>query len=81
MHVYVLKDQLIGLISYLKSYREKRFMDALISVKGSEMKIELVFHEKHMIHRTRNFDDIVDDNIVLAAEESFRINYFLLIST
>jgi hypothetical protein len=40
------------------------------------MEIELVFHEKHTIHRTRNFDDIVDDHIVLAAEESFRINYW-----
>lgn len=52
-------------------------MDAQISAKESEMEIELVFHEKHMIHITRNFNDFVDDNLVLTAEESFRINYFL----
>jgi hypothetical protein len=32
------------------------------------MEIELVFHEKYMIHRTRFFYEIVDDNIVLTNE-------------
>jgi hypothetical protein len=40
------------------------------------MEIELVFHEKCMIHRSRIFYEIVDDNIVLTDEGYFWINYF-----
>jgi hypothetical protein len=38
------------------------------------MEIELVFHEKCMIHRTRFFYEIVDDNIVLTNEGYFFFN-------
>jgi hypothetical protein len=38
MHVYVPIDQLKGLISYLKNYREKKFVNALISAKKVKWK-------------------------------------------
>ena len=43
------------------------------------MKIELVFHEKRIIHRKKKFDENVHYETTCSAEESFRIDYFLYI--
>ena len=44
-----------------------------------EMKIESIFHEKSIIHRKKQFDDNVHNEVTRSAEKSFRVNYFLYI--
>ena len=81
MHIDIAIDQLNGLISFFFKYREDRFISAMISPKeiAIKMEIEPIFHEKCIIHRKKQFDEIVNDEITQSAEESFRINYFLYI--
>ena len=81
MHIDVAIDQLKGLISFFKKYREDGFTSAMISSKeiAIKMEIEPIFHEKRIIRRKKQFDENVNDEITQSAEESFRINYFLYI--
>jgi hypothetical protein len=55
MHIDVAIDQLEGLISYFKTYRENGFAFAMISSKeiATIMEIEHVFHEKHVSRRKK----------------------------
>jgi hypothetical protein len=46
---------------------------------ATKMEIEHVFHEKRIIRRKKQFDEIVNDETIQFAEEYFRINYFLYI--
>ena len=61
MHIDVAIDQLKCLISFLKKYRENAFTFASNSTKkiAFEMVIELVFCEKHIIYRKKQFDENV----------------------
>ena len=43
------------------------------------MEIELVFIEKRVIRRKKQFDEYVGEEVSLSAEESFRVNYFLFV--
>ncbi|KAK4596796.1 hypothetical protein RGQ29_014721 [Quercus rubra] len=81
MHIDVAIDQLKGLISFFKKYREDGFTSAMISSKeiAIKMEIEPIFHEKRIIRRKKQFDENVNDEITQSAKESFRINYFLYI--
>ncbi|KAK4585057.1 hypothetical protein RGQ29_022645 [Quercus rubra] len=81
MHIDVAIDQLKGLISFLKKYREDGFTFAMISSKeiAIKMEIEPIFHEKRIIRRKKQFDENASDEITQSAKESFRINYFLYI--
>ena len=81
MHIDIAIDQLKGLISFFKKYREDGFTSAMISSKeiAIKMEIEPIFHEKRIIRRKKQFDENVNDEITQSAEESFRINYFLYI--
>ena len=81
MHIDIAIDQLKGLISFFKKYREDGFTSAMISSKeiAIKMEIEPMFHEKRIIRRKKQFDENVNDEITQSAEESFRINYFLYI--
>jgi len=81
MHIDIAIDQLKGLISFLKKYREDGFTSAMISSKeiAIKMEIEPIFHEKRIIRRKKQFDEYVNDEITQSAKESFRINYFLYI--
>ena len=81
MHINIAIDQLKGLISFFKKYREDGFTSAMISSKeiAIKMEIEPIFHEKRIIRRKKQFDENVNDEITQSAEESFRINYFLYI--
>ena len=81
MHIDVAIDQLKGRIYFLESYRENGFYSALISSKeiALEMEIEQVFREKRKIFRKKQFGDTSENAVTLSAEESFRIEYFLLI--
>ncbi|KAG5576503.1 hypothetical protein H5410_056637 [Solanum commersonii] len=64
-------DQLRGLVSFFKTYREEGFTSTMISAKeiALEMNIEPIFRKK------RN----VDNEITRSLEESFRVDYFLYI--
>ena len=57
MHIDVAIDQLKGLISYFKEYRENGFTYTTNSSKkiASKMKIEPIFREKHIIYRKKQF--------------------------
>ena len=81
MHIDFAIDQLKGLISFLKKYREYGFTSAMILSKeiATKMEIEPIFCEKRIICRKKQFDENVNDEITQFAEESFRINYFLYI--
>ncbi|KAL0006371.1 hypothetical protein SO802_013932 [Lithocarpus litseifolius] len=59
MHIDVAIDQLKGLISYFKEYRENGFTSTMNSSKkiALEMEIEPVFREKRIIHRKKQFDE------------------------
>ncbi|KAM2787199.1 hypothetical protein PS2_008008 [Malus domestica] len=63
MHIDVAIDQLKGLISILDQYRETGFDEAMNEAKkmASEMGIEPVFREKHIIQRKKQFDESVSE--------------------
>jgi hypothetical protein len=63
MHIDVAIDQLKCFISYFKNYRENGFTSAMISSKevATKMEIEHVFHEKRIICRKKQFDEIAND--------------------
>ena len=46
---------------------------------ASEMGIELLFPEKRIIHRKKQFDDNASEVVTQSATESFKVNYFLYI--
>jgi hypothetical protein len=79
MHIDVAIDQLKGLISYFKTYRENGFASVMISSKeiATIMEIEHVFCEKRVSRRKKQFDEDANDETTQSAEESFRIDYFL----
>ncbi|KAL4622082.1 hypothetical protein ACB092_06G271700 [Castanea dentata] len=81
MHIDVAIDQLKGLMSFLKKYREDGFTSAMDSSKeiATKMEIEPIFREKRIIRRKKQFDENVNDETTQSAEEYFRINYFLYI--
>jgi len=55
MHIDVAIDQLRGLVSFFKTYREEGFTSAMISAKeiALEMNIEPVFRKKRVIYRKK----------------------------
>lgn len=59
MHIDVAIDQLNGLVSFLEKYRESGLAEAIDEAKAiaSKMGVELVFHEKRVIHRKKHFDE------------------------
>ncbi|KAH6763696.1 hypothetical protein C2S51_014945 [Perilla frutescens var. frutescens] len=70
-----------GLISYFEKYRDDGFQSAMTSAKelASKMEIDPVFPKKRIIHRKKQFDENSCDENSLSAEESFRINYFIVV--
>ncbi|XP_020247479.1 uncharacterized protein LOC109825149 [Asparagus officinalis] len=74
-------DQLNGLILFFEKYRENGFKEAITEAKkiASEMEIEVVFREKRIIRRKRQFDENATEETILSPEESFRVKYFLYI--
>jgi len=81
MHIDVAIDQLRGLISFFKKYREEGFVSAMISAKeiSYEMNIEPEFRKKRIAFRKKRFDENIDDEITKSLEESFRVDYFIYI--
>ena len=70
MHIDVAIDQLKGLISYFKEYRENGFTSAMNSSKkiALEIEIEPVFCEKRIIHKKKQFDENVHNEITCSTE-------------
>ena len=81
MHIDSAINQLKGLISYFKEYRENGFTSTMNSFKkiASKMEIESIFREKRIIHRKKQFDENVHNETTHSAKEFFRIDYFLYI--
>jgi len=40
------------------------------------MNIEPKFREKHIIRRKKQFDEVIDNEVVRSPEESLKIDYF-----
>ena len=81
MSIDVAIEKLKGLISFFEKYREDGFENAIISAKeiATEMDIEPKFREKCIIRRKRQFDEIIDNEVLKTLEESFKSDYFLYI--
>ncbi|KAL8035682.1 hypothetical protein ABFX02_12G113100 [Erythranthe guttata] len=73
--------QLKSLICFFESYRETGFLAAKIEAIeiANTMGIEPVFPQKRIIHKKKQFDESSSENVLQAAEESFRVNYFLYV--
>ncbi|XP_028081326.1 uncharacterized protein LOC114282778 [Camellia sinensis] len=73
-HIDVAIHQLKGLITFLEKYREIEFLEAMIAAKevATEMEIEPIVCERRVIHRKKQFDENVSEEVAQLAEESFR---------
>ena len=47
---------------------------------ASEMKIEAVFREKHIICRKRQFDENTSEEAILSAEELFKVCFIYIVN-
>ncbi|KAI8527135.1 hypothetical protein RHMOL_Rhmol12G0052200 [Rhododendron molle] len=74
-------EKLKGLIDYFENYRKVGFAEAMVDATemANEMGIEPKFVEKRIIQRKKQFDEDVTDEVTHSAEESMRVNYFLVI--
>ena len=65
MHIDFAIDQLKGLISFFKKYRNDGFTSAMISSKeiAIKMEIESIFHEKRIIRKKKQFNENANDEI------------------
>ncbi|XP_070668502.1 uncharacterized protein [Malus domestica] len=81
MHIDVAIDQLKGLIYVLDQYRETEFEEAMNEAKkiASEMEIEPIFLDKHIIRRKKQFDESASEAATQSAIEAFRVDYFIYI--
>nr|XP_008358200.2 zinc finger MYM-type protein 1-like [Malus domestica] len=81
MHIDVAIDQLKRLISVLDQYRETRFEEAMNEAKkiASEMGIEPVFREKHIIRRKKQFDESASEAATQSAIEAFRVDFIYIV--
>lgn len=70
-----------GLISYFEKYREEGFESATSLAKelASKMEIDPIFLEKRRYHSKKPFDENRHEENSLSPEESFRINYFIVV--
>ncbi|XP_028066479.1 zinc finger MYM-type protein 1-like [Camellia sinensis] len=81
IHIDVAIIQLKVLITFLEKYRETGFLDAIIEATevATLMEIDLVFREKRVIRKKKQFDENVSEEVIETAEEYFRVNYFMYI--
>ncbi|GKB66542.1 zinc finger MYM-type protein 1-like protein [Tanacetum coccineum] len=82
MLINVAMTEVQDLISFFKEFRVNGFSNAVdVSKKiALEMDIDPLFIQKRVIHRKRQFDEaFAEEDAILSAEESFKVNYFLYI--
>ncbi|XP_058783350.1 uncharacterized protein LOC131658031 [Vicia villosa] len=80
MVIDVAMKKITGLISFFKEYREIGFKNALnyATEIAFELNIDLVFPQRRVIRRKRQFDENLNaPQVELSEDESFRVNYFL----
>ena len=80
MLIDVAMEQIKGLISFFKGYRNTGFNNALDYAKeiAIELNIDPVFPQRRIIRRKKQFDEnLTTSSVELSEEESFRVNYFL----
>ena len=65
MQIDIAVKQLHSLLTYFDRYREEGFVESMVVAKemASEMGIEPIFVEKHIISRKKQFDEIVGHSI------------------
>lgn len=70
-----------SLILFFKKYRENGFKNAMIYAKeiAFEISIEPKFCEKRIIRIKKQFNKIIDNDVIKSPEESFNTDYFLYI--
>ena len=82
MLINVAMTEVQDLISFFKEFRVTGFSNAVDVAKqiAIEMDINPMFIQKRVIRRKRQFDeDPVEEDVILSAEESFKVNYFFYI--
>ncbi|KAL6560427.1 hypothetical protein OROGR_003986 [Orobanche gracilis] len=70
------------LIKFFELFRETGFSKAIDDAKeiSVEMNIDPVFRQKRLVSRKKQFDEnSSNQDVVLSAEENFKVNYFLYI--
>ncbi|GKB16589.1 zinc finger MYM-type protein 1-like protein [Tanacetum coccineum] len=80
--INVAMTEVQDLISFFKEFRVNGFSNAVDVAKkiALEMDIDPLFIQKCVIHRKRQFDEaFAEEDVILSAEESFKVNYFLYI--
>lgn len=73
-------DMLQGLILFLEEYRNNGFEIAKSEAEkiALELEIEPTFRESRVRRRKKFFEESATDEPIQVAEESFRVNYFLV---
>ncbi|XP_074361855.1 uncharacterized protein LOC141702048 [Apium graveolens] len=73
--------ELKGLLSFLQNYRKVGFQEAMVEATeiANKMEVEPIFVEKRVVHRKRQFDESMGEDVTQSAEENFKNNYFLYI--
>ncbi|XP_039023725.1 zinc finger MYM-type protein 1-like [Hibiscus syriacus] len=73
--------QLEGVMFYFEKYRDEGFTTSMNVAKSLalEMDVEPIFHTKRCVIRKKFFGENNEDNEVESPEESFRVNYFLVV--
>ncbi|KAL6567777.1 hypothetical protein OROGR_001445 [Orobanche gracilis] len=70
-----------GVILFLEEYREHGFDEAMSEATemASQVGIEVIFREKRIVRRKKQFDESGTEGVTQTAEESYRVTYFLYI--
>lgn len=81
MQLDVAVQQVEGLVTYLKKYRDNGFSSALITAKeiACEMGVEQKFKDRRVRRKKKQFDYEAAEETRLSPEETFRTGFFLLI--
>ncbi|XP_060959360.1 uncharacterized protein LOC133030585 [Cannabis sativa] len=81
MQIDVAVKELKNLLLFLQKYRETGFEEAMTEATkiAIKIKVEPVFLEKRKNKRKKKFDEVVCEEVVRSAEESFKIEYFIYI--
>ncbi|XP_021854418.2 uncharacterized protein [Spinacia oleracea] len=81
MCIDVTIKQVQGILSYFENYRDKGFESCMIVAKtvAFDMNVEPILPTRRLITRKKQFDEHDHDEEIMSPEESFRINYFLVV--
>lgn len=74
-------DQIDGLIKYFEKYRDEGFLSSMNIAKtiAHDMDVEPIFPKKRRVIRKKQYDETNNEDETLSLEESFRVEYFLVV--